>query len=61
MSLFLFCLLAGHQLDNTWLQPRAHEEEKGNINKAGVESPVEGSLDSSWRRSSNFILWQQGA
>ena len=30
-SLFLFCLLAGHQLDNIWLQPRAHEKEEGNI------------------------------
>lgn len=64
VSLFLFCLLAGHQLDNIWLQPRAHEEGKGNItkgNKQGVGSPAEGSLDSRWSRSSNFVLWQQGA
>lgn len=32
-SIFLFCLLAGHQLDNIWLQPRGPDEEKGNISK----------------------------
>lgn len=61
-SLLLFRLLAGGQLDNVCLQPRAPEAEKGNVSQKQLAwgHPWREAWNGTWSGSSNFLLWLQG-
>lgn len=61
-SLLLFRLLAGCQLDNVCLQPRAPEVEKGNVSQKQLAwgHPWREAWIGTWSGSSNFLLWLQG-